>query len=61
VSFLYSEEIAIGYGYTGGQPVVAHLGLGPESECDVDIVFPHGLGVTARSGVKADNRLVNTK
>ena len=60
-SLLYSEEIAVGYGYAGGQPAVAHLGLGAESECDLEIVFPHGLGTTTRSGVKADNHLVITK
>ena len=43
---------------SSGQPAVAHLGLGTEPECDLEIVFPHGRGTTTRRGVKANSRLV---
>jgi hypothetical protein len=57
-ALLASEEIAVGYGHSSGQPAVAHLGLGTVSECDLEIVFPHGRDSTTRSSVKADSRLV---
>jgi hypothetical protein len=60
-SLLYAEEIAVGNGYASGQPAVVHLGLGAETTCDLEIIFPHGRGTATRKGVKADQRLVIAK
>lgn len=38
------EEIQTGYGYTCGQPAVAHLGLGEVETCDLVIEWPYGKG-----------------
>jgi hypothetical protein len=60
-ALLYSEEIAVGYGYASGQPAIAHLGLGAVTECDLQVTFPHGRGMVTRRAVKANQLLVITK
>jgi hypothetical protein len=56
-SLIGCREISAGYGYTSGQPAVAHFGLGREETCDVEVVLPHGKGKISRPGVKADQVL----
>lgn len=48
------REMSVGFGYTSGQPAVAHFGLGKEESCDVEVEWPHGKGKMLKSGVKAD-------
>jgi hypothetical protein len=51
------REIAVGFGYASGQEAIAHFGLGELTECDVEIILPHGKGRIAKTGVKADQRI----
>jgi hypothetical protein len=51
------REIAAGYGYTSGQPAIAHFGLGGRERVDVEVILPHGKGVVVRKDVKADQGL----
>jgi hypothetical protein len=53
----FAREIAAGYGYASGQEAVAHIGLGKMSDCDVEVVLPHGKGRIERQGVKTNQRL----
>jgi enediyne biosynthesis protein E4 len=57
-SLLGCRDISTGYGYTSGQPAVAHFGLGTETACDIVATLPHGKGEIVRKGVKADQTLV---
>jgi hypothetical protein len=57
LKFVASEQIATGYGYSSGQPAIAHLGLGDLTSCDVVVTLPHGKGEIVRRGVKANQRL----
>jgi hypothetical protein len=52
-ALLGAREIAVGYGYTSGQPAAAHLGLGKETACDLEVLLPHGKGRIVRRGVPA--------
>lgn len=56
-ALLACEQIATGYGYSCGQPAVAHLGLGTETACDLVLTLPHGAGKIVRKDVKAGGRL----
>lgn len=56
-ALLASEEIATGYGYTSGQPTIAHLGLGAAETVDVEVILPHGKGRIVKESVKASQRL----
>jgi enediyne biosynthesis protein E4 len=51
------REIATGYGYTSGQPAIAHFGLGNAQRVDVEVVLPHGKGVLVRKDVAAGQRI----
>jgi hypothetical protein len=57
-SLLAVREIAVGFGYASGQEAIAHVGLGELTQCDVEVVLPHGKGKITRRGVKADERVV---
>jgi hypothetical protein len=57
-ALLGAREIAVGYGYASGQEAVAHFGLGPQSECDVEVRLPHGRGQILRRRTPANQRLV---
>jgi hypothetical protein len=59
-ALLASEEIATGYGYTCGQPAVAHLGLGKEATCDVVIELPFGKGKVVWPDVEVNRKLAVT-
>ena len=52
-ALLGAREIAVGYGYTSGQPAAAHFGLGKETACDLEVLLPHGKGRIVRRGVPA--------
>jgi hypothetical protein len=52
-----AREICVGYGYGSGQEAIAHLGLGPLDQCDLEVVLPHGKGRLERKGVTANQRL----
>lgn len=56
-ALLASEEISTGYGFCSGQPAVAHLGLGAETNCDLVVTLPHGKGRIIRRNVKANQHL----
>ena len=56
-ALLASEEISTGYGFCSGQPAVAHLGLGAETNCDLVVTLPHGNGRIVRRNVKVNQRL----
>ncbi|HYG76268.1 MAG TPA: CRTAC1 family protein [Planctomycetota bacterium] len=58
-ALLFSQEIAIGYGYTSGQPAIAHLGLGAETSVDLQIIPPHGKEPITLQNVKANQRLTH--
>jgi hypothetical protein len=51
------REIAVGQGWCSGQEAVAHFGLGPVKEVDLEVVLPHGNGKVVRRGVKVNQRL----
>ena len=51
------REIAVGFGYASGQEAIAHIGLGELTECDIEVVFPHGKGRIVMPGAKADQRV----
>ena len=55
---LACREIAVGFGYASGQEAIAHIGLGNLTECDVEIILPHGKGRIEQKGVKADQRIL---
>jgi hypothetical protein len=57
-ALLAAREIAVGFGYASGQEAIAHFGLGDLTECDVEVILPHGKGRMERRGIKADQRLV---
>jgi hypothetical protein len=57
-SLLAAKEIAVGFGYASGQEAIAHVGLGELTECDVEVILPHGKGKLEQRGVKADQRIV---
>jgi enediyne biosynthesis protein E4 len=46
-----SKEIAVGYGYASGQEAIAHFGMSDHKACDIEIQFPHGLGVVQHKAV----------
>jgi hypothetical protein len=50
------QEIGIGFGYAGGQPAVAHFGLGDAGTVDLQVRLPDGKTVN-RPGVKAGQLL----
>ncbi len=54
---LASEEISTGYGYCSGQPAIAHLGLGDNTQCDLVISLPFEKGKVVRRNVQAGQRL----
>jgi hypothetical protein len=54
-------EIAVGYGYSSGQPAIAHFGLGDVKEISVRIQFPGDKGSRALHGVKANQRITFKK
>lgn len=56
-AFLGCREVATGYGYASAQEAVAHFGLGSRTQCDVEVLFPHGRGRIARRDVAADQRI----
>jgi hypothetical protein len=56
-ALLASEEIATGYGFCSGQPAIAHLGLGEETDCDLVVTLPHGKGRIIRRNVKVNRHL----
>ena len=51
-------EINVGYGFSSGQPAVAHFGLGNETKVDVEVTMPFGRGVYTRTSVPANRLLV---
>jgi hypothetical protein len=55
------SEIAVGYGYSSGQPAVAHFGLGDVKEVSVRVQLPGDKGSRALHGVKANQRLTFKK
>ncbi|HEX8916222.1 MAG TPA: VCBS repeat-containing protein [Humisphaera sp.] len=57
-AMISSEEIQTGYGYTCGQPAVAHLGLAANEAVDVVIELPCGKGKVVKKGVTAAQVLV---
>jgi hypothetical protein len=56
-ALLRAAEIAAGQGYASGQEAMAHIGLGTLTECDVEVILPHGKGRIERKGVKANQRV----
>jgi enediyne biosynthesis protein E4 len=56
-AFLGCREIATGYGYASSQEAVAHFGLGEHTQCDVEVILPHGHGRIVRRNVQADQRI----
>lgn len=56
-----AREIAVGYGYASGQEATAHIGLGDLTNCDVEVVLPHGKGLISKTGVTANQRIMITK
>lgn len=57
-ALLGDREIAVGYGWCGGQEAVVHFGLAAEQAVDVEVVLPHGKGTLVSKDVKANQRLV---
>lgn len=55
--FIGAREISVGYGYGSGQEAIAHFGLGPLDQCDLEVVLPHGKGRIERKGVPANQRM----
>jgi hypothetical protein len=55
---LAAREIAVGFGYASGQEAITHIGLGELTECDVEVILPHGKGSIQKRGVKADQRIL---
>jgi enediyne biosynthesis protein E4 len=57
-ALLAVREVAVGFGYASGQEAIAHFGLGELTECDVEVILPHGKGTIAQKRLKADQRVV---
>ena len=57
---IVAQEIAVGQGYTSGQEAIAHLGLGPATTVDLEVIWPHGRGRTTRKGVAVDQAITLT-
>lgn len=53
-----SREITLGHGWCSGGEAAVHFGLGKREAVDVEVTLPHGRGVIARKGVKANQRIV---
>ena len=51
------REINAGYGYCSGQEAVAHFGLGPVAEVDIEVTLPHGRGIFTQKKVAVNQRL----
>ena len=58
---LASRDIAVGFGYASGQEAIAHIGLGELTECDVEVILPHGKGRIEKKRVRVDQRIAITK
>ncbi len=56
-AFVGHCEIAVGYGYASGQEAIAHFGLGSLTECDVEVILPHGKGKIEQKAVKANQHI----
>jgi hypothetical protein len=56
-ALLAAREISAGFGYASGQEAIAHIGLGMLTQCDVEVILPHGKGRLQRAGVAANQRL----
>ncbi len=52
------RDITIGYGFACSQEAMAHFGLGPLTECDIEVILPFRKGVLRRQHVTADQRVV---
>lgn len=51
------REIATGFGYASSQEAVAHFGLGPRRQVDVEVILPHGRGLIRKAKQQANQRL----
>lgn len=55
-NLIASEQISTAYGYTSGQPAVAHLGIADAASCDLVIELPFGKSTVVLKDVKANQR-----
>jgi hypothetical protein len=56
-ALLACREMAVGFGYASGQPALIHVGLGKDTEVDLEVLLPFGKGTQVRRGVRANQRI----